>query len=173
MTTEKEISLSCQMTTQDLYLFSLATIRRKFWWFLLLMCFLALFFIYNVSSDKITLNLQAVVAGLFVFVFVPYAFLLAPYISARKRISTDPRLQQPIKYTFTGDAIDIRASSGDAHLNWTAFAEVVETRRQFLLYPQRAVAYVLPKRCFADATDVHAFRQLLRSKAPKARLFHD
>jgi YcxB-like protein len=170
MTTEQEISLNCQLTAHDLYRFSLTTLRRKLWWFLLIICFSSLYFVYNVLTNRISWNAQAIAATLFMFVFMPYAFFIAPYLSARKRFRTDPRLQQLISYTFSPSEIVIRASVGDSRLNWTAFAEVLETRKYFLLYPQSALAHVLPKRCFASQAEVEAFRQLLRSAALKARL---
>ena len=164
------IAVSCQLTVRDLYFFSLTTLRRRLWWFALLMGALIVYLAYNIATTHVAWNAQAVAAVLFFFLFIPYSFFVSPYISAKKRIRTDPRLGSPIVYSFSPTNVEICSSTGDANLNWTAFLEALETRSHFFLYPQAQVAYVLPKRCFAGASEIGELRSLLRSAIPKAKL---
>jgi YcxB-like protein len=170
MTTPTEISLTCQLTVRDLYLFSLVSLRRKFWWFLMLMATLALYLLYNLVTGSVSWNIQLIAAVTFFFLFLPYSFFVAPYLSARKRVGNDPRTQKPISYTFSDTAIQVHSSAGDATLNWTAFTDAFETRSLFALYPQQMVAYVLPKRSFPNDSDIRSFRELVRSKVSKTSL---
>jgi len=165
------IKASGQLTARDIYNFSLDTIFRRFRWFLIVIGLVALFLIANIAENARNLEwtLPNVLTPLFILVFIPYAFFVAPYFSARKRIQTSPNLSGVITYEFSSGGVEISAPNSQAHLNWAALIEARETSDQFFLYPQTAMAHVIPKR-FLNADDVPMLRALLRTHVAKTKL---
>ena len=92
-----------------------------------------------------------------------------PLLSAQK-ITTNERLKLGVRYLFSSAGLYVETSVAKADLQWRAIQQAVETKSAFLLFPSVNVAHTLPKRCFADAADVAAFRQLLLANVPKAQL---
>lgn len=162
--------MSFQLSSADIYRCSVRAIARRFWWFLLLMGVAALSFVITFWTTHPPWTIQATLASLFLFVFLPYAFLLSPYLAARKLVRKNPELQGPSQYRFSDAGVEIHSPSTDGRMKWSGFVEIRETRQQFLFYPQKAVVHVLPKRSFASDSDIAAFRQLVRTCVPKAKL---
>ena len=92
-----------------------------------------------------------------------------PLLSARKAIA-DERLKRGIQYQFSDAGIHVESCVAKADLQWAAMRHAIETRSTFLLLPTANVAHTLPKRCFTNAEDVAATRELLRANVPKAKL---
>jgi hypothetical protein len=107
---------------------------------------------------------------LFPLVLFPYAFFIAPYFAARKRVKTDPNLKGPVNYNIANDGIEFSGPNVHAHLNWTTIMEAQETSAQFLLYPQASIAHVIPKRFLRTPADELALRALIRAHVAKSKL---
>ncbi len=112
----------------------------------------------------------SVIGPMFPFVFVPYAFFLAPYLAARKQLRTNPNLSGPMNYVFSDEGIEITGPNSRAHLDWGAIVEVREASNQFLFFPQQSVAHVIPKRFLPGPDDESALRALARAHSPKFKL---
>lgn len=107
---------------------------------------------------------------LMLVLLLPIALVFgSPLLSARK-VLTDERVKEGVKYQFSDAGIRIESSVGAADLQWAAFRQVVETRSAFLLFPTSNLARTLPLRCFASEADVQAARQLFRAKIERAKL---
>jgi hypothetical protein len=172
MTAQVGVSASGQLTAGDIYCFSLTTLFRRFWWFLLIMVVVAVFFVTSLSSGTAHWEWTwgNVWGPLFPFVFVPYAFFLAPYLAARKQVKINPNLSGPITYVFSDEGIQIKGPNSVARLDWRAIVEVRETSEQFLLYPQQAIAQVIPKRFLPTPQYQSALRSLFRAHVAKLKL---
>jgi hypothetical protein len=165
-------SVQVKLETMDMYRFSLTTVFRRFRWFMVLMLVVAMGLIVSLTSQYShwEWNWQNILGPLFVFVFMPYAFFVAPYFSSRKYLRKNPNLSGPFTYTFSEGGIDVSGPNSQGHLNWQGVMEVRETSAQFLLYPQTAMAHVIPKRFLAAPDQQSALRALVRSHVRKCKL---
>lgn len=166
------ISVGVRLTAGDMYRYSLTAIFRRFRWFVLLFVFLTVYLAFQFSREDFqwTWTFGNIFAPLFFFLIFPYAFFVAPYFSSKKYLEKNASLAGPNMYTFSSDGIDVSGPQSNSHLNWAAIIEARETSAQFLLYPQTAIAHVLPKRAFATAELLTAFRELVRSQVKNVRL---
>jgi len=171
MADQTTLTFEVRLETRDMYRFSLTTMFRRFRWFMLLMVFVALGLIVSLVSQDWhwEWGWQSIFGPLFVFVFVPYAFFVAPYFSSRKYLRKNPSLAGPVMYTILEKGIDVSGPHSQAHLSWDAITEALETSQQFLLYPQTAVAHVIPKHLLA-ADQQATLRALIRSHVKKTKL---
>jgi hypothetical protein len=86
----------------------------------------------------------------------------ASYYAARNMLRSKPSAAGPITYEFSQTGASYSGPTGHGHLDWTSFVRIQETSEQFLLYPQKRLANVIPKRAFQSDSDVQHFRQLVR-----------
>jgi hypothetical protein len=122
-----------------------------------------------------TTGFPARVAGaLFGILFVP-VFLVAmvysnSHTAAKSFMRNTPALQGPTRWTFSENGIIADGPTAHIELQWNSFLQVRETREQFLLYPQKHLANVIPKRCFSSDIEIGRFRELVRRRVPIASL---
>jgi len=57
-----------------------------------------------------------------------------------------PGALSPIAYTFTPDAIEVRASAGESKLNWSNWRSAFENQRVLIIRHQLGHIYILPRR---------------------------
>jgi hypothetical protein len=166
------VTATGQLTTQDLYRFSLMTLFTRLWWFLGIMILVGAWFIVSLLTGSIRWqwSVPNVVGPVFPFVIFPYAFFIAPYFAARKRVETSPNLKGTLSYIFANDGIEYSGPHVQAHLDWNAIIEARETSAQFLLYPQASIAHVIPKRFLATQADEVVLRGFVRSHVAKSKL---
>ena len=172
MTEPAAFSVEVKLETMDMYRLSLTTVLRRFRWFIVLMMLVAVGLIVSFASQDLRWewSWQNIFGPLFVFVFMPYVFFVAPYFSSRKYLRKNPSLSGPFSYTFSESGIDVSRPNSQGHLNWQGIIEARETSAQFLLYPQTAIAHVIPKRFLSSAEQQAALRDLVRAHVKKARL---
>jgi len=111
---------------------------------------------------------------LFGILFVP-VFLVAmvysnSYTAAKSLMRNAPALQGPTRWTFSENGIRTDGPTAHTELQCNGFLQVRETRKQFLLYPQKHLANVIPKRCFSSDIEIGRFRELVRRRVPIASL---
>jgi hypothetical protein len=87
---------------------------------------------------------------------------VTPYWAAKSVCKNNANLRSPIHWSFSEELITQRMATGSAELFWSTFTKARETLELFLLYPQRNLAYPVPKRAFANEQEVAAFRELVR-----------
>ena len=172
MTDNCNVLATGQLTPGDLYRYYLSALLKRFWWFLVLMAVVGTWFIVSLSTGTIhwEWKVSNLAGPLFVFAFMPYAFFIAPYFTAKKQVRTNPNLNGPVRYQFSESGIELSGPNVQANLNWKAIVNARETASQILLYPQQTVAHVIPKRFLAGPDDLSALRSLIRVHVPKARL---
>jgi len=95
---------------------------------------------------------------------VPYAPLLALAGLHRRRwrvVGGSPRSAgQTLHYRLTDEGFSLRSRFSVVDSSWEGLHRFVETRNLFLLLPSRHAAFVLPKRCFASATQIDGLRAI-------------
>ncbi len=114
--------------------------------------------------------LLALVGGVgFVLIFdLLFPLLMFPlicgfaYYGARELVRTKPSALEPITYEFSPSGGSYVGPAGSGVFEWKAYLKVHETAEQFLLYPQKRLANIIPKKSFQSDADVQIFRQLVR-----------
>jgi hypothetical protein len=75
-----------------------------------------------------------------------------------------PNLRRPYTMTATDDGITIAEPLSRHELKWFAFARVIETQNLFLLYLTEYSFHMVPKRAFADPTQIDEFRAMIENR---------
>jgi hypothetical protein len=119
--------------------------------------------------------LSAVLFGvLFGFVIVPSLLIFAIHVgsgnAAESLLRNTPALKGPTRWIFSDNGIETVSPTSRAEIQWKTFNRVLETKQQYLLYPQDGLAYVIPKRCFQTEMEIGRLREMLRRWVPTAKL---
>ena len=172
MTATETVTASGQLTVGDIYRYSLYTLWKRFWFFLVVMAICAAYVPYSLflAQQHWEWTPSSLLGLAFPFVLTPYAFFISPYRGARKFIRTNPNVQGVLSYVFSDAGIEITGPHSRSHLDWAAIASAKETSAQFLLYPQQAIAHVIPKRFIASPEQISALRGLVKSYVKSRRL---
>lgn len=172
MTENSTITASGQLSVGDLYRYSLATLWRRFWFFLIIMAVCGAYVPYSmiVARHDWSWSPNLLLGLAFPFVVTPYAFFLSPYLGVKKLLKSNPNLQGTLQYVFSDEGIEASGPHSHGHLDWSAITEARESSSQFLLYPNRSIAHVVPKRFFASADEASVLRGVLKKHVPKVRL---
>jgi hypothetical protein len=172
MTNGPSIQARGTLAPGDLYRFSVYSITVRLWWMSLIfgICFIYWATSYWFKLSEWEWNLPNVFGPLFLFVFMPYAFFVAPYFSAKKQVKKNPHFSGIATYTFSDRGLEMAGPHSQSQVDWSGIVRVRETSSLLLIYPQNAVAYVVPKRFFAGPGEVSQAREILRSYVKDARL---
>jgi len=163
-------SVEVKLETMDMYRFSLMTLFRRFRWFLpIAVGALIIVVSLNVIAGQWDWSWQNLLGPAFL-VLIPYAFLVCPYFSSRKYVLKNPNLADPFTYIFSEQGIEVSGPHSQGRLTWEAIIEVRETPAQFLLYPQTAIANIIPKRFLANVDQQATLRALFRAHVKKVKL---
>jgi YcxB-like protein len=87
-------------------------------------------------------------------------FTLRPLV-IRYWFKRNPKLQERYDFSFDDDGIHFLTNSIDARIKWDQYTDVLENDRLWLLVYGHRLYSVIPKRAFADSTDVIRFKQLI------------
>ena len=80
----------------------------------------------------------------------------------------NPKFLETYHLTFSDDGIHFKTESIDSQLAWTHYERVLENNRVILLLYGSRMYTVIPKRAFADDSQIAAFRSLVSRCLPKA-----
>jgi hypothetical protein len=107
---------------------------------------------------------------IFLPVFLYGAVHASSHSAAKSLFRNTPALRGPTVWSFSENGITAVGPTGRAELQWNSYIQVRETREQFLLYPQKQFANVIPKRFFQSEREIERFREILRRLVPIASL---
>lgn len=96
--------------------------------------------------------------------FAVWMTLLVPifaYTSAKKGYASNSRIKESITYEFDGKWIAIKGESFETKLTWDKIYKVVEAKQFFLIYPQKKIANILPKKDMTGK-DQLSFREIVK-----------
>ena len=79
----------------------------------------------------------------------------------RMQFNRTKALHAPIHFEAGDDGVVFRSQRGESTTKWEGLEKWRESKGSFLLYPQRRLFFVVPKRVL-DVGQVAAFRELLR-----------
>ncbi len=93
-----------------------------------------------------------------------YSFLVAP-ARAYGRFPAHFRDGEQV-WRFTEEGVEHRGPTAEAKFLWSSWLEYGESRDCFLLFPQKRLAHMFPKRAFGSPEEIDRFRDLARRKIP-------
>ena len=118
------------------------------------------------DKTRILQNLLPLLALVF---SCPILFAACSYFSAVSRLRHNMNLRNELKYSFSDEGIAAEGPTYRSNLTWSGLHRIEETRHAFLLFHDKTVAQVLPKRFFS-ADGIGAFREIIRTNVKKVRL---
>lgn len=99
---------------------------------------------------------------------IPWALLAlmfaGTYFSTKKHMASNKALSERVHYTFSASGFKTTAASFSGQTAWSNIYEAHETKTSFLIFLSKNMMYIIPKRSFASAEQVAAFKSLLRSQ---------
>jgi hypothetical protein len=177
MSEDQGLKVVFALTQRDIYKANVAIARRKRplkrRWFSVLITWLAWTYILHLAMKLANPDppwVLAVAAGaclavffdsLFPFLMLPFIHGLA-YYGARELVRTKPLVLEPVTYEFSSNGGSYVGPAGSGVFEWKTYLRVQETQEQFLLYPQKRLANIIPKKSFRSDVDIQRFRQLVR-----------
>jgi YcxB-like protein len=80
-----------------------------------------------------------------------------------------PSAKEVIRCWADEEGFSLQTANSDASIKWPGLIEFRETRNLFLIYPSKRMYCLIPKRAFADESQVREFRELLDRKISQRR----
>ena len=100
----------------------------------------------------------------FILVFIlVFGVPVFTYISAKTNYKANKRISETITYDFNEDTIITDGESFNATLTWDKIYSVTETKNWILIWQNKQVANVIPKRDFLQ-DDLKTFKDLVRNQ---------
>jgi hypothetical protein len=173
MTQTDAVDVTVHLYVWDLYRFQLRHMLARAWFLLIIpLAMLVLVIALLVSPSgwtRVGEVRQALLDALPLLGVFAFVFLFLPYFSAVST-SKNQNFQGEIKYSISSDGVTCRGRHSQSEIKWPAFVRVRELGWAFLLYPQKSIAYVIPKRGLGSDTDLLRIREILRRNVAKAKL---
>jgi YcxB-like protein len=139
-----------------------SVLGRKIWFLYLLMSTLPVGLAFTLLGDA-TLAQQfrpAMILGAAATLFFA---LNQTGVWHRAQFKRNKALQAPTRLRADNLALSLANSRGNSTTNWTSFTIWKELQSSFILYPQKGIMFIVPKRAFA-AESLDGFRKLLQDK---------
>jgi hypothetical protein len=114
------------------------------------------------QSEPVSVNQFSGDAFLVAIIFAssPFSFRFM----MRRQWKRQPQLHRRVKYEIDPDSVRVTTETSTGEMTWANFIRFVESKNLFLLYPNKIVFHMIPKRAFASAEEMDSFRELATSK---------
>jgi hypothetical protein len=87
--------------------------------------------------------------------------LLSLVFQIRRQARVTAEASEPTRFSFSNDGMDAVTETTSVHTNWSKYKKAVETKTDFLLFPQDRFFYPIPKHFFRNELEIQVFRRLL------------
>lgn len=165
---EKKIEITVSLTFQDILRNIFWQTFKKVWFIFLLALAFTPFFFVGVYSLIIAGKFGALIIMPAVPLFIVLIILFSIYSSAKKSFKS---IKGDIKWVFTENGYETVTPIGTSQSNWEGLEEIKETTQDFLLYPQKPIFIVIPKRSFQNEIQMSEFKELVQENlGEKAKL---
>jgi hypothetical protein len=94
-------------------------------------------------------------------------FLVLPtltYLRTKSYFAKNPSLSELTTFYFETERIEIVTLESHTTLTWRRIYKIREFKHYLLIYQNRHIAYVVPKKSFATAADMETVKQMIRTK---------
>lgn len=173
---DEDLQVSGRVTVEDLARFQHAHSARTSGWIVVIFATVAIPVAVGVlldgssgSSDgtpgwaQVAKN--ATPWGLMMLLWIVLIFVRPRFI-AKKQISQQAVLQQPVTFSFTDESFGQSGPINSWSAQWAVLKRVRETRSLFVLYHGANTGVVLPKRFFDTPGQIEQFRRIVLSNSP-------
>lgn len=97
--------------------------------------------------------------GYFGIIFVLY-LAIAIYRNANSNFKTTKTLHETLSYEFNLEGVTVIGQTFNSTIQWNSFHKVREFKKWFLLYTNKQIAMLIPKRAFNSPSEMESFRAL-------------
>lgn len=131
---------------------------------------IAVLFIFNVIIDITSgsyFSITAALLGIILIVLLGTPLMFR--VSAKKGLKTNKMLMAEHRYVFTRDKVASVSEHGSLDTNWDTMFEFRELKNHLLFYIGNNQAFIVPKRCFEDETQIDFVRECAKKSIPKTK----
>lgn len=157
------VSVNFQLTSKDLFQVRLGNILRK--WHLYASA--AIFFLmcaWVIEGTPMDLSDMASTLFLFLVLVIGYFGVLyfGVYFSSRSQFKSSKSMQQPIICIISMTGFDVSSATSQSHTDWPNIFRASETESFFLLWPSKAIFWMIPKRSIPEEAGLQTIREIIR-----------
>jgi hypothetical protein len=151
------LTANVQLAAEELYRGLLILLLRKSYWYAGQLAFsFALIFVLNPRFLSPTTFVA--VGALFFFYFAAHL-----YWSSARAIRTNAAYKNGVEYAFGESGLDGVGSTFSFHHDWCNFRSIIEDSKLFLFCPSNSQVIVVPKRSFANPSQIQKLRDILKN----------
>ncbi len=170
---ERQIEIEVLIEFKEYLACNYLMVRKKCLRILILLGIIFLMCVF-VAFLKLGLTFYAVkiifISLLFILSFLILS-LISLYLVVKKTFNSSPIFKQKFSYKLSENEIETSGDSFDTKCSWDIIIKAEETANYFLLYSSIASAFIFPRRCLANESQIVEFRELVRRKlGDKAKL---
>jgi len=141
---DKKLELKTQLLLEDVRRFTFHTVFKRAGWMLLfigaMMWIAVLLYFLGLGVEEFPVAQLGLAVG--ATIVLP-GFL---YFGTAKSYNSNNRFKEPVYYTIDETWIEMRGSSFETKLTWDKMHSVKETKSWFLIYSNKHLANIIPKR---------------------------
>jgi hypothetical protein len=115
--------------------------------------------------ELIIIPREATRSGLGLLILPVLFILFQPacvYLGSKRHFVSNRPLQALNRYSFSEDGIKFKGAEQSGETTWGNVRQVYETEQSLLFFLSDRTYYLVPKRCFRSADDVHRLKELVR-----------
>jgi hypothetical protein len=161
-TDELNIHFESQISYKDYRNFMLRSMTKLYFIFFTFLCFIVYISLRDIRYDFAT----TIILTAIIFILI----LILVLRRTRNNYQTNKMFHEQINYTLDNTAIHSKNESIDSTVLWTRYYKIKETKNFFLLYPDKTVVSLLPKKAF-KAEELEAFRKFAKSLPLRVEVF--
>lgn len=172
MKEKRQIEIDVQLEFKDFWKVLFWKTVKIFWLMYLLTLVISLpllsVYVYSLTTnpDKVKFSPAIILPAL---PLLAVLFSQWPIYSAAKHSAAS--VKGKTKWVFSEDEFEVFSAVSRNESDWQSLEKVEERSEVFLLYPQKNISMLIPKRFFEDETQIQDFKELVREKlGDKAKL---
>lgn len=101
------------------------------------------------------------------FSLTVFLFLVLPiltYLRTKSYFEKNPLLSELTTFYFESERIEVVTSESHTTLTWRRIYKIREFKHYLLIYQNRHIAYVVPKKSFATPAEMEEVKEMIRTK---------
>jgi hypothetical protein len=142
------------------------TYFRRLWHHALLLVFFLLVFTLGgvAHSQGNQKNLAGLIPFAVLFLLWVSCLVAIPLLGAKSKTAGKKWLGEATTFVFDAEGIRIASASLSSEIRWGLIKEVCETKSLFLLRSGEGLPVTIPKRLFADAAEIEAWKVMVQTQ---------
>lgn len=141
---KEKITFSVQMTTKEVYMFTMYHVYHGFSGRLGLCLSLAAFINLVLSFDSLSDQNKTILT--FVAAWFTVLEPIRMFFRARKQVKRTKTYGQPLNYVLDEEGVTVSQDSESQTIAWENLVKIVKTGSQYLFYSSKIHAFIFPKK---------------------------